>query len=115
LRLAGIAAFADPKNFLIGAGQFAVFVSAQCSGYEGIGLECVFLGAYCWWFRKRLRFPWVLALIPLATAAVWVANMVRIAALVAIGAHLSPAVAVGGFHSYAGVLLFAAITIVTIT
>jgi exosortase E/protease (VPEID-CTERM system) len=106
--------FVDPVRFIIGADNFAVRISAECSGYEGIGMEIVFLSAYLWLFRKRLRFPQVLFLLPAATACVWLANMVRIALLVYIGAHYSPAIAVGGFHSYAGVVLFAGVSIAAI-
>jgi exosortase E/protease (VPEID-CTERM system) len=42
---------------------------------------------------------------------VWIANVLRIAALVLIGAHVSPAVAVGGFHSFSGLLLFCTVAL----
>jgi len=52
--------------------------------------------------RRRLRFPNALLLVPLGTALVWLLNGFRIALLVVVGARLSPAVALGGFHSKAG-------------
>ena len=103
--------FADPANYILGAGNFRVQITTPCSGYEGVGLVWVFLATYFWLFRTHLRFPQALLLIPVATAAVWFANVARIAVLVSIGAHASPAVALGGFHSYAGSLLFCAIAL----
>jgi exosortase E/protease (VPEID-CTERM system) len=114
LRLFDPIVTADQPSFTIRDGNFAAQVSKQCSGYEGIGLMWVFLAAYFWMFRSRLRFPQALLLVPAATFLIWVANMMRIAALVYIGAHFSPAVAVGGFHSFAGTVLFAAISIATV-
>src|SRR5207248_794031 len=47
-----------------------------------------------------------LLLFPLGTGLVWLGNGVRIAALVAVGNWLSPAIATTGFHSQAGWLAF---------
>lgn len=102
----------DSTRFLIGAGgNFVVEVNRQCSGYEGIGLIWVFLIAFFWICRRDLRFPRALLLLPLATAATWIVNTLRIASLVAIGAHLSPGIALGGFHSFAGILLVSAVAL----
>jgi len=114
LRLVDPTAFTYPPAFRIGDGSFVAAVSPECSGYEGIGMIWAFLAAYFWMFRKRLRLFGALVLVPAATLCVWLANMVRIAVLVLIGAHFSPAIAVGGFHSYAGTILFAGISIATV-
>jgi exosortase E/protease (VPEID-CTERM system) len=98
-----------PADWLVGTSAFAVEIAPGCSGYEGIGLIWVYLGAYLWLSRRRLHWPWAWLLLPLGTALIWVANAVRLAALVLIGAWVSPAVAVGGFHSQAGWLLFNAV------
>jgi len=103
--------FCRPDEFIVGAKHFAVEISSQCSGYEGIGLIWVFLGVFYWWFRDELRFPQALLLIPLATALSWLANVVRIAALILVGALGWPNVAAGGFHSQAGWLAFNAIAL----
>src|SRR5947199_91973 len=34
---------AEPGRFVIGTPAFAVHVAPECSGYEGLGLVCVFL------------------------------------------------------------------------
>lgn len=104
-------AYVDYPAYLIGARRFAVEVSAECSGYEGIGLVWVFLGTYFWVFRRQLRFPRVLLVLVAATAAVWLANTLRIAALVIIGARISPEIAAGGFHSFSGILLFSGVAL----
>src|SRR4029450_12312874 len=57
---------------------------------------------YLWLFRTHLRFPQALVLLPLGALASWVANALRLAALVALGTSVSPALAQGGFHSQAG-------------
>jgi exosortase E/protease (VPEID-CTERM system) len=96
----------DQAQRILGVGDFTVRVLAECSGYEGIGLICVFLAIYMWAFRASLRFPHALVLLPFGVGAIWLLNGVRIAALVSIGAHISPAVAVEGFHSQGGWIAF---------
>lgn len=101
----------DPAEFVVGLDRFIVRIGSPCSGYQGIGLLWLFLAGYFWLFREKLRFPRVLLLVPVGTVVVWFVNAVRIAALILIGAHLSPEVAVGGFHHNAGALLFCAVAL----
>src|SRR5262245_44879851 len=96
---------------LLGAGDFRVVIDAPCSGYEGVGLVIAMLGFYMFAFRRDLRFPIVLALLPIGAAAIWLLNTVRLALLISIGAHVSPDIALGGFHSQAGWVLFLSVTI----
>jgi exosortase E/protease (VPEID-CTERM system) len=86
-------------------------VLSACSGYEGIGLIWVFVAAYLWLFRNTLRFPRAFLLLPLGTAAIWVANALRLTALIAVGTWVSPDVALGGFHTYSGALLFSGVAL----
>ncbi|CAN0484048.1 unnamed protein product, partial [Phaeothamnion confervicola] len=58
-----------------------------------------------------LRFPHALLLLPLGIVAILMLNVLRIAALVSLGAHISPEMAAGGFHSQAGWMAFLAVTI----
>lgn len=95
----------------LGVGTFTVLVDRSCSGYEGIGLVLVFLGLYLWVFRSSLRFPNAFLLLPVGVVTIWLLNAVRIAALVSIGAHTSPEVAIGGFHSQAGWITFLIVTV----
>jgi exosortase E/protease (VPEID-CTERM system) len=101
----------EPESHQLGLGDFVVQVDAACSGLEGLGLTAVLVTAYLLWFA-RSRWDWVA--LPAALLAVFVANLFRIAALVWIGHHVSPDVAVGGFHSKAGWVLFAAIALVVL-
>ena len=101
----------DFDTRVLSVGTFRVFIDQGCSGYEGIGLVLVFLGLYLWVFRTALRFPNALLLLPIGVATIWLLNAVRIAALVSIGAHTSPEIAVGGFHSQAGWITFLTVTI----
>jgi exosortase E/protease (VPEID-CTERM system) len=104
-------AVCDPETRTLGTTAFRVTVAPHCSGYEGMGLIAAYLGAYLWVFRRDLRFPRALLLLPLGIAAVWVANAVRIAALVLIGDRVSPQLALGGFHSQAGWIGFSAVAL----
>jgi exosortase E/protease (VPEID-CTERM system) len=100
----------DLPSQTMGLAGFNVWINSYCSGYEGVGLVLASLGLYIAAFRKKLRFPHVLALLPLAGLTVWVLNAVRIAALVAIGAYVSPDLAIDGFHSQAGWIAFLGVT-----
>ncbi|MBV8075462.1 MAG: exosortase E/protease, VPEID-CTERM system [Planctomycetaceae bacterium] len=96
----------DPTHLVVGTSTFSVTVGPACSGCEGIGLIWTLLGGSLWIFRERFRFPRAWLLIPIGTALIWLANVARIAGLVAVGTLIAPALAVGGFHSYTGWLAF---------
>ncbi len=103
--------FVDPARRLLGADGFIVNIAAACSGYEGIGLVTAFLAIYLWIFRAVLRFPNAYLVLPLGIATIWILNSVRIAALISLGAHVSPEIASTGFHSQAGWMMFLIVTI----
>jgi exosortase E/protease (VPEID-CTERM system) len=103
-----------PEELVVGTERFWVRILSECAGYEGIGLIWVFLSAYLVMNRAELRFPHALLLIPIGTVAVWVANALRLTVLIAIGTWLSEDVAMGGFHSYSGSLLFSGIALVLV-
>jgi exosortase E/protease (VPEID-CTERM system) len=71
----------------------------------------VFVAVYLWLFRKRATFPQALWLFPAGLAAIWIANVLRIAALIVVGTEISPAIAAGGFHSQAGWIAFTIIAL----
>src|SRR5215467_8521665 len=100
-----------PSTHTLGTPAFRVEIASECSGYEGIALILLFLVMYLWLFRRALRFPHVLLLLPTGVLAIWLANVLRIALLIAIGTSLSPAVALGGFHSQAGWLCFLSVSL----
>jgi exosortase E/protease (VPEID-CTERM system) len=99
----------EPSTMTLGTPAFSVQIAPECSGYEGIGLILVFLSLYLFFFRRELRFPLALALLPLGAAGMWVLNLARIIALIAIGDAGWVSVALGGFHSQAGWLAFNAV------
>ena len=101
----------DPTRFILGTSRFSVEIAPQCSGYEGIGLVIVFLTVYLWMFRTEIRFPHAFWLFPVGILAIWLANALRIAALIALGDSFSPEIALGGFHSQAGWISFIAISL----
>jgi CAAX prenyl protease-related protein len=95
-----------PERLIVGTSVFKVNIAPTCSGYEGIGLILAFLGIYLYLFRKTLRFPAALILLPIGAAAIWLLNAARIVALVIIGTSGWREIALGGFHSQAGWLIF---------
>jgi len=95
-----------PENLVLGVRGFSVSIAPVCSGFEGIGLIWAFLGGYLVLFRRDLRFPQALLLIPIGTMIIWLFNVMRIVVLVLVGAWGRPEVALGGFHSQAGWLAF---------
>jgi exosortase E/protease (VPEID-CTERM system) len=107
-------AISEPETFTFGTPRFLVDIAPQCSGYEGMGLNLVFLSVALWFFRDRLRFPRAWALLPVGAAASFLVNGVRLVALVLVGTFVSPEIAEGGFHSYAGTLLFCAVGLSTV-
>ncbi len=107
LHLIGASPVTDPSAYIIGTDGFLVQVARQCSGVEGFALVTGFTLLHGALFRDRLRFPrfW-LVMLPLGLLLSWGLNVARIAMLIWIGAHVSPTLAVNGFHSYAGWMFF---------
>lgn len=101
----------DPTQGLVGSDAFMVEIYPVCSGYEGIALVTVFVSAYLWIFRKHLAFPGAFALFPIGIITIWLANVIRVTALIVIGTSVSPEVAVHGFHSQAGWIAFTLVTL----
>jgi len=57
-------------------------------------------------FRRELRFPSALVLLPIGAVAIWLLNALRIVLLIVIGSSGWREIALGGFHSQAGWLTF---------
>ncbi len=113
LRLFGRTTIVGPRPDQIGIPGFRVLVGPSCSGLEGIGLITVFVAGYLWFCRRELRFPISLILLPAGVVAMWIMNVIRITALILIGVW-SPTIAVDGFHTVAGWLLYTATAIATV-
>jgi exosortase E/protease (VPEID-CTERM system) len=95
----------------LGVGEFLVHVTRFCSGYEGIVLFLGFVSYFLALFRAQLRFPRVLLILPIGAAVIWGLNGLRIAALVGLGAGVSPELAIDGFHAAVGWPLIAAVAL----
>lgn len=106
VELLGYNLYVDPIRKHIGQGDFIISVAPACSGIEGIALVTIFVSLYLWLFRSELRFPRAFLLFPIGIAASVALNIVRIAVLLLIGIEGQPELAVGGFHSHAGWLMF---------
>lgn len=114
-----LAPFADgpvirPQPFVVGTETFSVEIEHKCSGFQGIGLVATLLVGYLWWFRRDLRFPQAVLLVPIGVGLIWVANLLRITALILVGIYMSPRIAVDGFHSTAGWIAFVTVGLGTI-
>ncbi len=88
-------------NAHIGTPTFSVEVGWGCSGLEGFAAVIVFMAIYFWVYRRELRFPQVLLLVPAGVAVEFFLNSVRITVLILLGT-INQDVAVKGFHSIAG-------------
>jgi len=102
---------ADPAARILGTPRFDVEIAPECSGLEGVGLILAFSLCLLWLFRGEFRFPRAFLLIPIGVVAVFLLNAVRIAALILIGNAGAPQIALGGFHSQAGWILFNAVAL----
>lgn len=107
----GYEVFADPPTKELIVGDFGVLVGPQCSGVEGFLLITSFLGFYIWLFREQLKFPRVLILLPIGVVLSWCFNVVRLVTLILLGHHVSPDLAINGFHSHAGWLMFTIVAV----
>ncbi|MGR9106571.1 MAG: exosortase E/protease, VPEID-CTERM system [Gammaproteobacteria bacterium] len=100
-----------PEMLVVGTKSFFPRISFACSGIEGISLIIIFLSIYTHLFRKNLRFPQAFWLFPLGIIAIWFANAVRIAGLIAIGTSVSPQLALVEAHAQAGWIMFILIAV----
>jgi len=107
LTLAGQSVTINLTPPTIGTNGFFAEIAPSCSGIEGFALIAGFMAIYALLMLGSLRMGryWLVAL-PLALLVSWLFNLLRIAGLILIGAHASPALAVNGFHSFAGWLFF---------
>jgi exosortase E/protease (VPEID-CTERM system) len=101
LPLSGLRVVGDPSTLIIGTPNFGVYLAAACSGLEGMGVVAVFFAAYLWVFRRDLRFPAALLLLPAGLIVVWFMNAVRIVIMTVIGEFYGEAMS-DVFHSIAG-------------
>ena len=104
----------DFAERLIGNEIITISIAPLCSGIEGIGLIVFFVTLYIGLFRRELRFPAILWLYPFGILASWLLNVVRIAILISIGVGGNPDLAINGFHSHAGWLMFTVLALVIV-
>ncbi len=94
----------------LGTSRFRVIIAPECSGLEGISLFLLFGCLWLILFRRELRFPQALLLLPLGATVLFILNSVRIATLLLIGHFGAKQVAARGFHSQAGWIAFNAVS-----
>jgi exosortase E/protease (VPEID-CTERM system) len=96
----------DPATRTVGTGVFSVSIAPGCSGLEGLGLMTVFSLSWLWISRREVVILRALAVIPILIALMFPLNVLRIIALILIGNAGAESVALGGFHSQAGWIVF---------
>jgi exosortase E/protease (VPEID-CTERM system) len=101
-----------PALKIIGTPRFSILVAGSCSGIEGLALILLFTTGWLAFNRRELRLRRALLLIPLALAASWLLNIARITALIALGNAGYARIALNGFHSQAGWILFNALALI---
>lgn len=114
LRLLGYSVTLDSATRYVAVGHFRVIIAPVCSGVDGIGLVLLFQCVWLSMARSRLRLWRALVLLPLGAAAALVANVLRIAVLVLVGASGRTELAFGGLHSKLGWILFIAIALASV-
>ena len=95
-----------PDQFIVGTSSFQVEVSAECSGYEGVGLIAVFACVALSDLPPRLRLPASISARAAGDGPHLAGQRFPHCALIAIGTWGYPEFAAGAFHSLAGSLLF---------
>jgi exosortase E/protease (VPEID-CTERM system) len=101
----------DAGTSILRMDNFAVAIAPSCSGVEGATLTSVFVAGYLYRYRSILRYPRAFLLVPIAVLMSLLANVLRISLLMLVGAVVSPQVALGGFHTQAGWLIFCLIVL----
>ena len=89
-----------------------VTIAGKCSGVEGMALMLGLTVGWLIFSRRELRMARAVLLVPASILTVFLLNMVRIAALIALGDAGYGTVAVSGFHSEAGWIFFSAVALV---
>jgi exosortase E/protease (VPEID-CTERM system) len=96
----------NPGKMVMGSPRFLVKIAPECSGLEGVGLTLVFGLTWLTLFRSQCRYPQALILLPAGATLIFLLNSVRIATLILIGNAGADRIALGGFHSQAGWIVF---------
>jgi exosortase E/protease (VPEID-CTERM system) len=100
-----------PSQAVLGTPKFAVEISGVCSGIESLALMLVLTLGWLIVFRRELVVARAVCLVPITLVAVWLLNLVRLTALISIGDAGHSDIAMSGFHSEAGWLMFNLIAI----
>ena len=103
--------FRDSTHYMVGTRAFSIIIADQCSGVEGLALMLSLTVGWLLYARRELRLARAIVLVPLSLLLIWLLNLVRLAGLIAIGNAGYPDVALGGFHSQAGWILFSCVAL----
>ena len=101
----------DPQTRTIGTSVFRVEIAPACSGLEGLGLMAVFGLVWLWISRDHIIVRRAIWVMPLLVASIFPLNALRIVTLILIGNAGLGGMALGGFHSQAGWIVFNAVAL----
>ena len=96
----------NPLASEVGTAKFQVRITGVCSGIEGLALMLVLTSGWLIYERKNLKLQRAICLVPISLVIVLILNVIRITTLIAIGDAGHEDVAIHGFHSESGWILF---------
>jgi exosortase E/protease (VPEID-CTERM system) len=102
----------DSATFTLGTPRYEITISGGCSGIEGLGLVLIFTSLWLWFYRKEMRFPQALLLVPCALGCSWLLNIARLSGLILIASAGGSEAAQNGFHAEFGWIAFIVIALV---
>ena len=88
--------------------KFSVSIAKACSGLDSIALYIGFMAIIAYIERHRLNISTYTIIFTIGLIGVYFLNILRVLLLLLIGVHISPELALGLFHTYAGLILFLA-------
>jgi len=94
--------FVDIPQSKLGINKFWVHIAPICSGIEGAVIAVSVAALYLYFSKEHLKIPHAFILLPIAAIISIFLNIIRITLLIILGEEISPALAIGGFHSVAG-------------
>ncbi len=101
--------FTDVKHVpphILAVNGFAVAIKEACSGLDSLFMFTALYALIGIVDRKKLNIRKLILVYPLAAIGMYLVNIVRVYILILIGALISPRIAIGLFHTYAGMILF---------
>lgn len=101
----------EAHRLVLGTQSFAVRIAPECSGLEGMGLMLVFGTGWLWLHRREYAIGRAALILTCGIGLMWGLNVIRIVGLILLGHTGARSIALGGFHSQAGWIAFAGVSV----